>query len=135
MTPKLTPVPGKAHAKSDDIEQLVETYRLADEESQRLLEQASRTLSSTADPLSKAQAARSIQQSALTANQAFDRIVSSKASTIEGLLSKLDLWHECVVGTNMSQLSPMERLLCSVHEDLSMIVNSEKRSPLQKKAL
>ena len=123
MKPNLKAVPAGQQGPPNEIEALVDTYRLADEASQKSLDQAAKILSSnSADQLSKAQAARSIQQSSVAANQAFDKIVASRATTIEGVLSKLKLWHESVVGVNMAQLSPMEKLLLSVHQDVSGIV-------------
>ena len=116
-------------AYSDDISPkkgikgLVENYQSADKSSQLVLEKAAAVLAQTNDAPKVAQANRAIRLTIQIANDAFLQITKAKSKNLKDVMTKLELWQECAIGSQLSEseLSPIDQLLCSVVEDIARL--------------
>ena len=123
MRPNLRVATSTPSASLSRMEQLLSEYQSADRSSQMVLEKATKILFETSDPEKVAQANRAIKLSTEVANTAFLKLVSAKSENLADVLLKMKVWHETVAGSesDLTNLSPMEQLLCSAYEDIQEI--------------
>ena len=123
MTTELRVAYSEEVSPEKGIRGLVENYRSADKSSQLVLEKAATILAQTNDAPKVAQANRAVRLTVQIANEAFLQVTNAKSKNLEDVLTKLELWQECAIGADPSELelSPMDKLLCSVVEDISRL--------------